>query len=45
MERVAKCYAAIGQASDAKRIYAEILEIDPTNAAALREAGELLQVG
>jgi DnaJ family protein C protein 7 len=44
MEKQAKCYSSLGRKSDAIRTYNAILEIDGTNAAALRETAELRQV-
>jgi len=44
MEKAAKCYSSLGRKSDATRLYTQILEVDPANAAALRETAELRQV-
>ena len=41
---MAKCFSALGRKSDATRTYTQILEVDPKNAAALRETAELRQV-
>lgn len=44
MEKMARCFASLGRKSDAQRTYSEILDLDPKNASALREVGELRQV-
>jgi hypothetical protein len=44
MEKMARCFASLGRKTDAQRTYGEILDLDPTNASALREVGELRQV-
>jgi len=44
LERMAKCYSSLGRKTDATRTYSKVLELDPSNAAALRETAELRQV-
>jgi len=41
---MAKCYSSLGRKTDATRTYSKVLELDPSNAAALRETAELRQV-
>eukprot|EP00039_Didymoeca_costata_P026882 m.16911 g.16911 ORF g.16911 m.16911 type:complete len:498 (+) comp5836_c0_seq2:186-1679(+) len=44
LERMARCFSALGMASDAQRTYMKVLEIDPNSAAAKKEVGDLGQV-
>jgi len=43
-ERAAKCYSSLGRNSDARRLYDHILELDPDNASARREVGQVQHV-